>query len=361
MTSSVGQLNRSLGLPPTPRKGTGNRELDDYLRAMEAALTANHRRVADRIERMIELDLEGHTHTEDDITDLGDYLPLAAGSGSPLTGDLWIKSDTPTLYLNDDGDALDYSSLKDDAAGLYIAKLSAAGSNAIIYLNPLVDSTETSEVRIFRATNTSGTRALRMYLGDGSATQQHVFDAGTGDVDLCQQGGQLTIRGTGGSESLTVASGNAKVTAGNLYVDGTGAPIIYVRRGGSSADSLQLKHGGSATASLLYVKSSGKPYLDIDAIPSDGSSDADIEFFYNTSTTGTARVLVMAGDGSSTVSHQLIAGGHAVLGAPSSALADGSHQASAVSLYLDESNHRLYFKCKYSDGSTVKSGYIAIA
>jgi hypothetical protein len=111
---------------------------------------------------------------------------------------------------------------------------------------------------------------------------------------------------------------------------------------------------------LYYIQSSGQPYLDIDAIPSDGSSDADIWFFYNTSTTGTARLAVMPGDGSSTVTHQLIAGGHAVLGAPSSALADASHQTSSVSIHLDETNHRVYFKAKYSNGSTVKSGYISL-
>jgi len=49
----------------------------------------------------------GHTHLEADITDLGDYLPLAAGSGNALTSALWISIGSPQLFLNETDGAAD--------------------------------------------------------------------------------------------------------------------------------------------------------------------------------------------------------------------------------------------------------------
>ena len=51
-------------------------------------------------------------------------------------------------------------------------------------------------------------------------------------------------------------------------------------------------------------------------------------------------------------------GNHLVNNFELSALADASHSAKDVSVWLDETNHKLNYKVKYSNGSTVKTGKI---
>jgi len=47
--------------------------------------------------------------------------------------------------------------------------------------------------------------------------------------------------------------------------------------------------------------------------------------------------------------------------APASALGDSPLEASTIHFYLDESGHNLMVKVKYADGTTIKTGSIALA
>jgi len=47
--------------------------------------------------------------------------------------------------------------------------------------------------------------------------------------------------------------------------------------------------------------------------------------------------------------------------APTSAPVDGDFHASDISFYLDETNHKLKVKVKYSDGTTIKTGEVALS
>jgi len=56
------------------------------------------------------------------------------------------------------------------------------------------------------------------------------------------------------------------------------------------------------------------------------------------------------------------AGSDAVaLACPTTALADASMNASNITFYVDEATNTLYFKVKYSDGTTVKTGSISLS
>ena len=66
---------------------------------------------------------------------------------------------------------------------------------ATISISPVPIDTYHAYMSLFLHTDTSGTRLLELFLGDGSATVQHSFNAGTGEVSLCQQGGKLITGG----------------------------------------------------------------------------------------------------------------------------------------------------------------------
>ena len=53
--------------------------------------------------------------------------------------------------------------------------------------------------------------------------------------------------------------------------------------------------------------------------------------------------------------------GAIIIGAPASAVSDAAMGASRVSFYLDEAGNKLKFKVKYADGTTIKTGEVAIA
>lgn len=81
-------------------------------------------------------------------------------------------------------------------------------------------------------------------------------------------------------------------------------------------------------------------------------------------TAGSERVRVddagRVGMGVSAPKARLHGSGSTILGAANAAAADADLGAGQVNLWLDESNNRIYFKCKYSGGG-VKSGYVGLA
>ncbi|MHC4239463.1 MAG: hypothetical protein ACYSUC_06870, partial [Planctomycetota bacterium] len=53
----------------------------------------------------------GHTHLEADITDLGVYLPLTAGSGKRITGDLYFEN-AQTIHFRNSGNTADIAAVQ---------------------------------------------------------------------------------------------------------------------------------------------------------------------------------------------------------------------------------------------------------
>lgn len=124
---------------------------------------------------------------------LDSILPLAAGSGNPLTGDLYIESAvSPSLFLQEDGNSDDYSRLYDDGNTIfYILKRNLTG-NATVKINPIpADGTSEAQVTFYRDTNTVGVKRINIFAGDGSGTVAHSI--ANGDINLCQQGGKLDV------------------------------------------------------------------------------------------------------------------------------------------------------------------------
>ena len=152
--------------------------------------------------------LPEHSDLEDlTADDHSQYLLLTAGSTRPLTGNLFIHPPAggSTIYLGDyAGD--DYGVVQNNATSLDLFSVRGSGP-ALVTIDPgPLDNTSESLIAMFRNADTVGTRHLILYLGDGTATQQHTFNSGTGDVDLCQQAGELTVGGSVVLPTRTVTS-----------------------------------------------------------------------------------------------------------------------------------------------------------
>ena len=140
---------------------------------------------------------------------------------------------------------------------------------------------------------------------DGSLATQHNFASVSGDVDLCQQGGQVTIGGSGGTQTLTVVGGAIGVDNGWAFRGKT--------TGGTYVDLLKVESGGYRC--IIGVTGS--------------------------------RTKIVSNDS-------------ALLPFPTSAVSDANHDTKTWTVWVDESAHTLNFKVKYST-DTVKSGSIALA
>lgn len=77
----------------------------------------------------------------------------------------------------------------------------------------------------------------------------------------------------------------------------------------------------------------------------------------NLKRSGTATAV---GIGTTTPKTILHGTGSTIVGAATSAVSDANMGNGQVNFWVDETNHRLYFKVKYSGGS-VKSGYMALS
>ena len=146
-------------------------------------------------------------------TDLHIHSKYLLLSGGTLVGNLLIDTNSaPSLYLREAASATDYSRIRDEGTTCFIQKYAASGGATMQFAPIPADGSSNALFGLFRSTSTSGSRDFDIYLGDGTATVQHRFRAKTGDVNLCQQGGQLTVGGAAGSEQLTVI-GDASFTA----------------------------------------------------------------------------------------------------------------------------------------------------
>ena len=137
---------------------------------------------------------------------IGDYLPLAAGSGSPLTGDLYITKNTPKLIINDTV-ASDLK-LEISQQGSTTSFTSRGGTSSTGQFNFRITNGSTITNALF-----INQQARATFAGDVVVT--------SGDVTL---GGELTVSGNGQSSvagQLTIPQVPANDTdaASKHYVD----------------------------------------------------------------------------------------------------------------------------------------------
>lgn len=277
----------------------------------------------------------------------GPWLRLTAGSGAPLTGDLYVDTATnAAIYLREAAASNDYTRLQDAGTTSTWLKAAATGG-AVCSIRPTpADNTNLAAVDIFRTTETSGSRNFTIYEGSaGDATIAHQFNAGTGDVNLCQQGGSLTVE------------------EGNLYIDKTSDPSIFLRTNAATNDYLRVWEDSANSGKIQQWSVTGTTYMDVDAIPSDGTSHGYIRMFRTCNTTGTATaLLIYKGDGSSTVQHSFLAKDDVDLCKTAGDLTVGSSGA-ASHIYIDSSSTpTLYMRegASATDYSTIKDGGTAL-
>ncbi|MHC4301638.1 MAG: hypothetical protein ACYS7Y_30595 [Planctomycetota bacterium] len=234
-----------------------------------------------------------HGHDVTGLTGwLGPYLPLTAGSSNPLTGNLYIDKANAALYLRHNG-ATDYT-LQSDSALVYAVTKVVDSGQPVIRLDPYpADGTSSALVQMFRTTNTSGTPALAIYLGNNTSTEQHRLEAtATGDAVFCRQGGNVTIE------------------EGYLYLDKTSTPTIYLRENGSDTDYSGI-YDNTGTMSVRKYISAGQAVVRIDPYPGDNTSTAIAQFFRTTDTSGAAFLAIYQANNTTTESHRLEASGDA--------------------------------------------------
>jgi len=125
------------------------------------------------------------------------YLLLTAGSGRPLTGDLYLEGSNPYLVMRDaDGDSGSHFILVDTATETgSITKTTATGDSSITMDAKPSDGVSEAKFRMFRGTDTTGENSgLYIHLGNNSDTEQHILYA-KGGADFCRDSGWVSVDG----------------------------------------------------------------------------------------------------------------------------------------------------------------------
>ena len=251
-----------------------------------------------------------------DIAGSGVFLPLTAGPTKPLTGNLHIETaSAPSLYLREDGTADDHVRILDSGGYGFLRKVSVTGNATLVLEANPSDNTGSSEIRFGRETETTGGRYVSWFRMDGTANYMHRFNIGAGTIDMCQTGGGATF-------------------GGNLYLDKTESPSIFLREAGSTTSYMMLEDQSIATGRINKHAASGNDaYLQFNATPDDGTSNGYVQMFKQTVTTGTSTGLnIYVADGSATIQHYF----RAVTGDVSLCQVSGNVTIGEGHLYLDK-------------------------
>lgn len=171
-----------------------------------------------------------------------------------------------------------------------------------------------------------------------------VEGASNGDAILQSSGGSAIVRGVGTTVTVygAAADGQVRVSGNASY---TSTPVMAVRGPASQTAALVQLQGRSSTTD-------GRPQAEVDTAWVD-STDATrkaraIRRAYDTAARETDRGWA---DGSA---------GRFACAAPASAPTDAHLAASQISFYLDEGGNKLHVRVKYADGTTLKTGEIAL-
>ncbi len=150
-------------------------------------------------------------------------------------------------------------------------------------------------------------------------------------------------------------SSSAVLADARLTVESNGQTLIALAA--AAAQGLQIRGTTSQSAVILQLQGQSSTTA--------GRQQADIDTAWIDSTDATrkARLILRAWD---TAAREAARGwadgtvGRFAAAAPASAPTDAHIAASQVSFYLDESGHNLLFRVCYADGSTYKTGTVAL-
>ena len=139
-------------------------------------------------------------------------------------------------------------------------------------------------------------------------------------IDLTD-GGDTTLHGhdvTGltnwGGPYLPLTAGIGQPLSGTLYIDSASVPAVILREGGENDNRFVINTANSGIASLSKYSEAGvQGLIRIDPVPSDGSSNAILQFFRTTNTSGTRQFSIFVGDGTNTIQHKFLGEGGANL------------------------------------------------
>jgi len=212
---------------------------------------------------------------------LSGYLPLSAGSGNKLTGDLYInKTNSSLVFQGNTIDGIIYNTgsnlfLQDNATGTKGLTLNLSTGAATFSSSVFINGAATSYgIAAIKASNTASYGGLNILtsastsLGGNALTLTHTNTAAIIGSDYTNAGGAYTplILQTGNTDRLTIASTGAatfssSVTAGGsgnviLGNDGTYANYNTIGFGGTLANGQNRIFGGnSSNGDGLYLQS----------------------------------------------------------------------------------------------------------
>lgn len=213
--------------------------------------------------------------------------PLSAiegGSSYPfpdnmyLSGNIYVDTTSDaSLFLRPSGTNNDRMMLHKDSSGIMGMYNYEAAGQSLMRFDPVPsDGISPALVQFFRTTNSSGTKNLSMYQGDGTATVAFLFNMGTG---------------------------NQTLNTGDLYLDQATSPSIYFRENASTTDYTRMFDTGDDFRMARY-DTDGHSYFYLDADTTHGAGGGFINCGRFSNVAAGFYLRVFEGDGTTTINHQ---------------------------------------------------------
>lgn len=156
------------------------------------------------------------------------------------------------------------------------------------------------------------------------------------------------VNSTGGA-AISPSTGNQQASAGNGLI---------VQPKTAALPALIVKTAAAHTASAQEWQDNGNvARVKVSSL----TAVADSTLTLRAITSQTGRLLLGRNAGDTADLFKFLVDGRGVFAAPNSAVADADLQASSLSFYLNEAGNTVVVKAKYADGTTIKTGTIAIA
>jgi hypothetical protein len=149
-----------------------------------------------------------------------------AGSVTIGEGNLFIdKAADPSIQLREGGTTTTLTKLVDDG---WLGKLKKIGTGTVgLWIDAeSTGGTGNVSIQLFREANTTGTVKFVVHEGDGTSTANHELSGGSGNADLCKQGGKVICGGVAVQLPYlnTAPSG---LTNGMIWMESDGLHIYY--------------------------------------------------------------------------------------------------------------------------------------